>query len=68
MPLLRMDAGSIGSSSEAIEENLASIFRIAEKWKAIVLLDEADIFFEKRKILDLERNRLVASEAMSTSY
>jgi hypothetical protein len=66
MPLLRMDAGSIGSSPEGVEENLASIFRIAERWKAVVLLDEADVFFEKRETLDLARNMLVASKAISS--
>lgn len=60
MPLLRIDAGSIGSSSESIEENLDSIFRAAKRWKAVVLLDEADVFFEKRGTFELERNRFVA--------
>lgn len=74
MPLLRMNAGSIGPSSESIEENLDSIFRTAERWKAVVLLDEADIFFEKRETFNLEKNRLVTGEArpstsvIATSY
>lgn len=64
MPLLRMDAGSIGSSREGIQESLASIFRMAERWNAVILLDEADVFFEKRNTLDLERNMLIAGEAV----
>lgn len=67
MPLLRMDAGSIGPSSEGIEENLDSIFRTAERWKAVVLLDEADVFFEKRGTFEIERNRLVAGEAVPST-
>jgi hypothetical protein len=60
MPLLRIDTATLGSSMQDIEENLSSTFRAAERWKAIVLLDEADVFLEKRKYTDLERNRLVA--------
>lgn len=66
MPLLRMDAGSVGSS-EGIEENLDSIFRTAERWKAVLLLDEADVFFEKRVTFDLEKHRLVTGKAVPSS-
>ncbi|KAK5633987.1 hypothetical protein RRF57_009701 [Xylaria bambusicola] len=62
MPLLRIDAASLGSSMADMELNLAMLFELAERWHAIALLDEADIFLEQRELCDLERNRLVASE------
>jgi len=65
MPLLRMDTATLGSSMEDIEENLSSTFRAAERWNALVLLDEADVFLEKRDHSDLERNRLVAGKISS---
>ena len=31
-----------------LEEQLSTIFRLAHYWKAIVLLDEADVFVRSR--------------------
>jgi hypothetical protein len=36
------------------------VFQLAEKWKAVVLLDEADVFMEERTTSDIERNSLIA--------
>ena len=33
---------------------------MASEWKAILLLDEADVYFQRRDDYNLERNRLVA--------
>jgi len=68
MPLLRMDTATLGSSMVEIEENLSSTFRAAERWNALVLLDEADVFLEERKYSDLERNRLVAGKKPITPF
>lgn len=38
---------------------LPQFFRAADKWKAVLLLDEADIFLQARTPIALERNRLV---------
>lgn len=46
--------------SAKVEENLKKIFDVASTWKAIVLIDEADIFLERRSVHDLQRNALVA--------
>ncbi|KAI3316819.1 P-loop containing nucleoside triphosphate hydrolase protein [Xylariaceae sp. AK1471] len=68
MPLLRMDTASLGSSMVDVERNLAATFELAEKWRAIALLDEADIFLEQRGPSDLERNRLVAAFLRAIEY
>jgi hypothetical protein len=34
---------------------------LAQRWNAVVLLDEADTFLEQRKLHDLDRNALVAA-------
>ncbi|KAI8625310.1 P-loop containing nucleoside triphosphate hydrolase protein [Xylariaceae sp. FL1651] len=68
MPLLRMDAASLGSSMTEIEKNLATVFELAEKWRAITLLDEADVFLEQRRPSELERNRLVAAFLRAIEY
>lgn len=35
-------------------------FELATAWKAIILIDEADVFLEQRSLHDLERNAMVA--------
>ena len=42
-----------------MEEGLSAAFRFAEKWKAVALLDEADVFLEQRRDSDLARNGLI---------
>jgi hypothetical protein len=43
-----------------LERRISHIFRIASKWKALLLFDEADVFVTKRSLHSPERNRLVA--------
>lgn len=38
---------------------LKEVFEYAVLWKAILLLDEADIFLQERNVNDLKRNALV---------
>ncbi|KAH7459227.1 hypothetical protein FOMA001_g20169 [Fusarium oxysporum f. sp. matthiolae] len=41
-------AGQIGVDPVKVERILTSIFKIASRWKAILLLDEADVFLAQR--------------------
>jgi SpoVK/Ycf46/Vps4 family AAA+-type ATPase len=43
-----------------LEAQLGQIFQIAKNWGAVLLLDEADVYFERRSNHDLVRNSLVA--------
>ena len=45
---------------EKIESKLVNWFALAERWKAILLLDEADIFLERRATRDIQRNGIVS--------
>ncbi|KAI8234054.1 Lon protease [Colletotrichum sp. SAR 10_86] len=45
---------------EWVEENLTDNFKKAMKWNAVLLIDEADVFMERRTTSDLTRNSLVA--------
>ena len=60
LPLYSLSAGHLGEELVTIEENLKIAFEIAAHWKAVLLLDEADVFMEERSTSDLSRNRLVA--------
>lgn len=61
-PLLRMDMTQLGYSAIDTERSLRETFRVAEKWNAVNLLDEADVFLEQRRDSDLQRNGIVAGE------
>ena len=55
-----MCAGDLGTNVELLERNLVEITSLAHKWKAIVLLDEADVYLEQRSLQDVQRNGLVS--------
>ena len=59
-PLLSLKMTDIGTDQSA-EQKLSVWLDFAQRWNAIVLLDEADTFLEQRNIHDLERNALVAA-------
>lgn len=60
VPLYMMSAGDLGTVSSEVEKKLKEILDIAVRWKAILLLDECDVFLEARSVHDLERNKLVS--------
>jgi SpoVK/Ycf46/Vps4 family AAA+-type ATPase len=43
-----------------LEQHLTEITSLAHKWKAIILLDEADVYLEQRSLRDVHRNGLVS--------
>jgi len=59
-PLYAVSSGELGIDAKELEGNLARILDMASSWKAVVLLDEADVFLEKRSQHDLKRNALVS--------
>ena len=59
-PLYMMSAGDLGLDSSNVESSLTNVLEMANKWHAILLLDEADVFLEQRSAHDLERNKLVS--------
>ncbi|KAF2263488.1 P-loop containing nucleoside triphosphate hydrolase protein [Lojkania enalia] len=59
-PLYMMSAGDLGIKPNEVEAKLTNILEMIAKWNAILLLDECDVFLEKRSAHDLERNKLVS--------
>jgi hypothetical protein len=43
-----------------VEERLTQVLELAQRWKAVVLLDEADVFLAQRDNAGIERNALVS--------
>ena len=60
--MLSLTCGDIGTVEKTAEENLSQWFRLAELWGAVMLIDEADVYLEKRATSDLSRNSLVSSK------
>ena len=51
--------GELGTNANTLEKNLREILELSSIWKAVVLLDEADIFLEQRTESDIKRNAMV---------
>ncbi len=60
-----LSSGELGVDAAHAEKNLADALRLATSWKAIVLIDEADVFMEQRSNNDLRRNTLVSSKYLN---
>lgn len=60
VPLYVLSAGDLGTSASKVEQTLKGVLDVVPRWKAVLLLDEADVFMEARNSTDLERNELVS--------
>lgn len=58
-PLYSITVGELGTTVVSLESKLHQILEIATSWNAVILIDEADIFLEKRTDNDIERNAMV---------
>ncbi|KAI5854058.1 P-loop containing nucleoside triphosphate hydrolase protein [Tricharina praecox] len=59
-PLYMVSAGELGTDSRELEHQLSRILDICYGWGAVLLLDEADVFLERRSVHELQRNALVS--------
>ena len=62
LPLYAITSGELGSQVEEMENPLRNVFRLTARWKALLLLDEADVFMTNREDGNIERNSVVSSE------
>ncbi|BCR94420.1 uncharacterized protein AKAW2_11466S [Aspergillus luchuensis] len=60
-PLINLTIADLGTKEDSIETQLTSWFALAQRWRAILLLDEADIFLERREHKDIARNGIVSA-------
>ncbi|KAK4610520.1 hypothetical protein CLAFUW4_14220 [Fulvia fulva] len=59
-PLYMVSSGDLGTNSSTLDDRLTRILDMASTWKAVLLIDEADLFLERRSLHDMERNSLVS--------
>jgi len=72
-PLFVLTPSDLGSDLALIEDKLKTVFKLTARWNAILLIDEADVFLERRSSHDLSLNGVVPSKfpifvASSESY
>jgi SpoVK/Ycf46/Vps4 family AAA+-type ATPase len=59
-PLYVVTAGELGIEPSDLDQRLARILELAQMWDAVLLLDEAEVFLQKRSATDVKRNALVS--------
>ncbi|KAI1152627.1 P-loop containing nucleoside triphosphate hydrolase protein [Nemania diffusa] len=67
-PLLSLTSGDLSTDSLQVEQNLEYFLALGERFGAIVLLDEADVYLETRRNKDIERNGLVSVFLRALEY
>ena len=67
-PLLALTCGGLGTYTNEVEKKLRQYLDWGELWGAVVLLDEADIYLEKRNLTDVHRNSLVSVFLRALEY
>jgi len=66
-PLYRVHSGQLGVRSEDVEKNLALILKRAQRWGAVLLIDEADVYIRRRGN-DIDHNAVVAAFLRTLEY
>ncbi|KAI5918534.1 P-loop containing nucleoside triphosphate hydrolase protein [Camillea tinctor] len=59
-PLYTLSSGDLGTDASSVEKSLKKALEICAHWKAVMLIDEADVFLEARKTDSLQRNEIVS--------
>ncbi|KAI1421517.1 P-loop containing nucleoside triphosphate hydrolase protein [Xylaria sp. FL1777] len=67
-PLLSLTSGDLSTDTHQVEMNLEYFLSLGERFGAIVLLDEADVYLESRRTKDIERNGLVSVFLRALEY
>lgn len=67
-PLYSICANELGTTAADVEKGLSMAFDLATRWDALIRLDEADVFLEKRSDNHLERNAAVATFLRKLEY
>ncbi|POR38154.1 ATPase family AAA domain-containing protein 3B [Tolypocladium paradoxum] len=67
-PLYIVSSGDLDTNPSVLDERLGRTLDLASTWKAVLLIDEADVFLERRSLHDLQRNGLVSIFLRTLEY
>lgn len=59
-PLYVLSAGELGQNASGVESQLTNILEMTERWGAILLFDECDVFLQERSMSNMVHNEIVA--------
>ncbi|KND94606.1 ATPase family AAA domain-containing protein 3B [Tolypocladium ophioglossoides CBS 100239] len=67
-PLYIVSSGDLDTDPSVLDERLGRTLDLASTWKAVLLIEEADVFLERRSLHDLQRNGLVSIFLRTLEY
>lgn len=67
-PLISLTSGDLSTRAWNVEENLSYFLELGQRYGALVLLDEADVYLQRRHPADIERNGLVSVFLRALEY
>ncbi|OLN81693.1 ATPase family AAA domain-containing protein 3B 4, partial [Colletotrichum chlorophyti] len=67
-PLISLTSGDLSVNSQSVENNLSYFLELGQRFGALVLLDEADVYLERRRAKDIARNGLVSVFLRALEY
>ena len=67
-PLIAITSGDLGTDSYRVESNLNYFLDLGQRYGALLLLDEADVYLERRRSKDITRNGLVSIFLRALEY
>ncbi|KAF4974139.1 hypothetical protein FZEAL_8904 [Fusarium zealandicum] len=67
-PLIALTSGDLSVDSYNVETNLSYFLELGQRYGALVLLDEADVYLERRRSSDISRNGLVSVFLRALEY
>ncbi|CAJ0547564.1 Ff.00g043180.m01.CDS01 [Fusarium sp. VM40] len=67
-PLYRLTSSDIGIELKEVERNLSEAFYLGGIWDAIMLIDDCDVYLERRGESDFSRNAVVSFVLQALDY
>lgn len=67
-PLIAITSGDLGVDSYRVEGSLQYFLDLGQRYGALLLLDEADVYLERRRSKDITRNGLVSTFLRALEY
>jgi AAA+ superfamily predicted ATPase len=58
-PLISFSAGDLGATPDVVDANLAQYLKRAERWRAVLVMENADVILTQRSRQDIIRNSIV---------
>ncbi|KAM0262910.1 hypothetical protein ACHAQJ_001503 [Trichoderma viride] len=67
-PLISLTSGDLSVDAFRVETNLSYFLELGQRYGALVLLDEADVYLERRRAKNISRNGLVSVFLRALEY